>query len=239
MPSFFDRNMAARHGSFFRMKLSSASTKGLVFLALAVAVACLVPVMRVAAETPALSRAQALAALKKSEPEERRRGALGLAVAGRMDDTPALIAALRDPDEPVRAIAEQALWAVWSRSGDARVDELFRRGVAQMSEKRFPEAIATFTRIIELKPDFAEGWNKRATVYYLAGDYRHSLADCGEVMKRNPQHFGALSGYGQIYLQLDEPGKALEYFRRALEVNPNLEGVQAAIERLEALEARR
>jgi tetratricopeptide (TPR) repeat protein len=236
-PFFFDSRPTAGHASFFRMKLSSASPKGLILLALAVA--CLIPAMPVAAETPALSRAQALAALRKSEPEERRRGALGLAMAGRMDDAPALIAALRDPDEPVRAIAEQALWAVWSRSGNARVDDLFKRGVAQMSEKRFPEAIATFTRIIELKPDFAEGWNKRATAYYLAGDYRHSLADCDEVMKRNPQHFGALSGYGQIYLQLDEPEKALEYFRRALEVNPNLEGVQAAIDRLEAFEARR
>src|SRR5690349_5522572 len=144
------------------MKLSSASPKGLILLALAVE--CLIPAMPVAAETPALSRAQALAALRKSEPEERRRGALGLAMAGRMDDAPALIAALRDPDEPVRAIAEQALWAVWSRSGDARVDDLFKRGVAQKCEKRFPEAIATFTRIIELKHDFDVGWKLRSAV---------------------------------------------------------------------------
>jgi tetratricopeptide (TPR) repeat protein len=139
----------------------------------------------------------------------------------------------------VRGTAEEALWAVWSRSGDARVDQLLRRGISEMNGEHFGEAIATFTRIIELKPDFAEGWNKRATVYYLAGDYRHSLADCDEVIKRNPQHFGALSGYGQIYLQLDQPERALEYFRRALEVNPNLDGVQATIDRLEALEVRR
>jgi tetratricopeptide (TPR) repeat protein len=212
------------------MKLSKASIKGLI--ALLIALACLIPAMPPAAEPP--SREQALAALAKSDPQERRRGALGLAAAGRMDDAPALVAALRDPDALVRAIAEQALWAVWSRSGDERIDDLFRRGVSEMNDERFSEAIATFTRVIQLRPDFAEGWNKRATVYYLAGEYRHSLADCDEVIRRNPQHFGALSGYGQIYLQLDEPDKALEYFRRALAVNPNLDGVQTAIDRLEA-----
>jgi tetratricopeptide (TPR) repeat protein len=108
-----------------------------------------------------------------------------------------------------------------------------------MGAEHLGDAIATFTRVIELKPDFAEAWNKRATAYFLAGDYRRSLADCDEVIKRNPDHFGALSGYGQIYLQLDQPEKALEYFRRALEINPNLDGVQAMIERLEQIEARR
>ncbi len=212
------------------MMLSKASIKGLI--ALLIALACLIPAMPPAAEPP--SREQALAALAKSDPQERRRGALGLAAAGRMDDAPALVAALRDPDALVRAIAEQALWAVWSRSGDERIDDLFRRGVSEMNDERFSEAIATFTRLIQLRPEFAEGWNKRATVYYLAGEYRRSLADCDEVIRRNPQHFGALSGYGQIYLQLEEPDKALEYFRRALAVNPNLDGVHTAIDRLEA-----
>jgi tetratricopeptide (TPR) repeat protein len=219
------------------MRLSKVAMKRLVLLVLAIA--CLVPAMPAAAEPDRPSRAQALAALKRTDADERRRGALGLAIVGRMEDAPTLIIALRDTDERVRVVAEQALWAVWSRSGDARVDELFARGVAQMGEQRLPEAIATFTRVIELKPDFAEGWNKRATAYFLAGEFRRSLKDCGEVVKRNPQHFGVLSGYGQIYLELDQPEKALEYFRRALEVNPNLEGVQGLAERLDSMIVRR
>jgi tetratricopeptide (TPR) repeat protein len=220
------------------MRLSKVAMKRLVLLVLAIA--CLVPAMPAAAAEPDRpSRTQALAALKRTDADERRRGALGLAIVGRMDDAPTLIIALRDTDERVRVVAEQALWAVWSRSGDARVDELFARGVAQMGEQRLPEAIATFTRVIELKPDFAEGWNKRATAYFLAGEFRRSLKDCGEVVKRNPQHFGVLSGYGQIYLELDQPEKALEYFRRALEVNPNLEGVQGLAERLDSMIVRR
>ncbi len=219
------------------MKLSKVAMKRLVLLALAIA--CLVPAMPAAAEPERPSRTAALAALKKSDAEERRRGARGLAIVGRMEDAPKLIAALRDADERVRAVAELALWAVWSRSGDARVDDLFSKGVAEIGEQRFPEAIATFTRIIELKPGFAEGWNKRATAYFLAGEFRRSLMDCDEVIKRNPQHFGVLSGYGQIYLRLDQPEKALEYFRRALAVNPNLEGVQGLAERLDSMIVRR
>ncbi len=219
------------------MKLSKVAMKRLVLLALAIA--CLVPAMPAAAEPERPSRTAALAALKKSDAEERRRGARGLAIVGRMEDAPKLIAALRDADERVRAVAEQALWAVWSRSGNARVDDLLSRGVAEMGEQRFPEAIATFTRIIELKPGFAEGWNKRATAYFLAGEFRRSLMDCDEVIKRNPQHFGVLSGYGQIYLRLDQPEKALEYFRRALAVNPNLEGVQGLAEKLDSIIVRR
>ena len=220
------------------MKVPRASIKTLVLLA--IALACLTPALpAAAADPPRMSRAQALAALKNADPEERRRGALGVGLMGRPADAPALVAALRDSDDTVRAIAEEALWTVWSRSGDARVDELFKRGVSEMNAERFREAIATFTKVIEIKPDFAEGWNKRATAYYLAGDYRRSLADCDEVIKRNPQHFGALSGYGQIYLRLDQPDKALEYFRRALAVNPNLNGVPALIERLEELDVQR
>jgi len=219
------------------MKLSKVSIKRLILLA--IAVACVVPAMPAAAEPERPSRTEALAALKKSDADDRRRGAHDLAAVGRMDDAPALIAALRDADERVRVVAEEALWAVWSRSGDARVDELFKRGVAQMGEQRFPDAIATFTRIIELKPGFAEGWNKRATAYFLAGEYRRSLKDCDEVIKRNPQHFGVLSGYGQNYLQLEQPEKALEYFRRALAVNPNLDGVQALAEKLDSMIVRR
>jgi tetratricopeptide (TPR) repeat protein len=178
-------------------------------------------------------RTEALAALDSPVPQERARAVVALAKTGRMADVPALVARLRDDQPAVRGLAEQAVWAVWSRSGDPEVDRLFARGVAEMESQEFASAIATFTRIIELKPEFAEGWNKRATVYFLVGDYRRSLADCDEVMRRNPYHFGALAGYGQIYLHLDDYEKSLEYFRRALAVNPNLEGVRTLIDALE------
>jgi len=186
-----------------------------------------------------LGREAALQALKSPDVAQRERGVVGLARNGRMADAPVLVAALRDPDESVREAAEQALWIVWSRSGNAQVDKLFAQGLEEMNGGRFDDGIATFTRVIELAPEFAEGWNKRATLYFITGEYRKSLADCDQVMKRNPAHFGALAGYGQIYLRLDDPERALEYFKRALAVNPNMGSVEAAVQVLERAIAQR
>jgi tetratricopeptide (TPR) repeat protein len=178
----------------------------------------------------------AVAALRDAaSTEARRRGAQELAETGVMADVPDLVRALRDADAVVRALAENALWRVWSRSGDPEIDRLFALGVEQMSQRQLEAAVESFTRIIERRPDFAEGWNKRATAYFLQGDLERSLADCDEVLKRNPYHFGVLSGYGMIYLQRDEPTRALSYFERALAVNPNLHSVEEAVEGLRHL----
>jgi tetratricopeptide (TPR) repeat protein len=149
-----------------------------------------------------------------------------------MDDVPVLVKALRDPDPLVRGLAERALWEVWSRSGDDETDRLLAEGIEQMSARENADAVETFTRVIARRPEFAEGWNKRATVYYLAGEYEKSLADCDEVIKRNPYHYGALSGYGMIHLQLGEPERALAYFERALAINPNLKMVEETVQAL-------
>jgi tetratricopeptide (TPR) repeat protein len=185
------------------------------------------------------SRAAALAMLESPDPDARQRAAVWLAQVGKMDDVPALMAKLRDPDENVRAIAERAIWVLWSRSGDAQTDALFVRGIEQMNVGEFREGIATFSRVIERAPEFAEGWNKRATLYFLVGEFERSLRDCDEVIKRNPNHFGALAGYGQIYVQLDDYERALDYFRRALAVNPNLDGVEFQVRLLERVLAER
>ena len=199
---------------------------------LVLALALAVPAGAPAQTATPLTREQALAGLGRSDLEAGRQAAAWMGEVGRMEDVPALVKVLRDPDPVVRALAEHALWQVWSRSGDSEIDRLFQQGVAQMTQRDGPAAIATFSRIIEKRPEFAEGWNKRATVYFLMGEYEKSLADCDEVVKRNPSHFGALSGYGQIYLQLNQPDRALAYFERALAVNPNLEQVEQVIEEL-------
>ena len=181
---------------------------------------------------PPVTREQALQNITKGDVEARRQAAAWLGDLGTVADASALLTALRDADEVVLGLAEHSLWQVWSRSGDPEIDALFQLGVEQMSHGDAPAAIQTFTAIIQKKPDFAEGWNKRATIYYLVGEYEKSLRDCDEVMKRNPQHWGALAGYGQIYLALDKPERALEYFQKALAVNPNLRNVEAAVAEL-------
>ena len=185
-----------------------------------------------AADTQA-TRLQAVRALASADIATRRAAAGQLGEVGRMADVAALVKALRDRDEETRVIAEAAIWGIWGRSGDAEIDALYARGLELMNVGAAGEAIKTFSLIISKKPDFAEGWNKRATLYYSVGEYQKSLHDCDEVIKRNPLHFGALAGYGLIYVQMDQPERALVYFKRALRINPNMHGVAQNIELLE------
>ena len=186
-----------------------------------------------------LTRPQALAQLEADSPPIRREAIVRLGEIGTMPDVQPLIRALRDPDEEARARAERAIWRIWSRSGKPEVDALYRIAMDEVERGDLDKAIETFTQVIKLDPSFAEAWNKRATLHFLAGDLRKSLADCDEVLKRNPQHFGALAGYAQIHVQLENYEKALDYARRAVAVNPNLEGTRELIEALEATIAER
>ncbi len=188
-----------------------------------------------AAQSQGISREQAVQSLSHADAQARRDAASRLGEVGTMAEVPPLVGALRDIDADARDQAEQALWRIWARSGDPEADRLYQTGIEQMNAGDLQQGIFTFTRIVELKPDFAEGWNKRATLYFLVGDLRKSLADCDEVMKRNPYHFGALSGYALIYTRLEYYDRALEYSRRALAINPNLVGVRQNVELLERL----
>jgi tetratricopeptide (TPR) repeat protein len=132
------------------------------------------------------------------------------------------LAALRGDDVAQAARAAGILWEMWHRSGDARFDGLLKEGIAAMQREDLPAADATFTRLIDEAPAFAEGWNKRATVRYMADDYAASIADCRETLARNPNHFGALSGQGLCHLMLGQFREAAELFRRTLAVHPHL-----------------
>jgi len=186
-----------------------------------------------------LTRPQALAQLEADAPPARREAIVRLGEIGTMPDVQPLIRALRDPDEEARARAERAIWKIWSRSGKPEVDALYQIGMDDVERGDIDKAIETFTQVIKLDPSFAEAWNKRATIYFLSGELRKSLADCDEVLKRNPQHFGALAGYAQIHVRLENYEKALDYARRAVAVNPNLDGTRELIEALEAVIAER
>jgi tetratricopeptide (TPR) repeat protein len=187
------------------------------------------------AQAEELGREQAARSLVDANAQTRRDAASRLGEVGTMADVPLLVKALRDDDEETRIQAEQALWHIWARSGDPEVDRLYATGIEQMTAGELEKSIATFTRIIELKPGFAEGWNKRATLYFIVGEFRKSLSDCDEVMKRNPYHFGALAGYAQIYARLGYYQRALDYSRRALAINPNLHQIRSNIDELEQL----
>jgi tetratricopeptide (TPR) repeat protein len=192
------------------------------------------------AAAPPAEQAALLERLRNGAVEERRLAAERLGEIGDDGATTALVQALRDPDSTVRSEAHDSLWAIWHRSGDPAIDHLLAQGIALMQSGRLPESVAVFSDVIARAPAFAEGWNKRATAYYLMGELDRSLADCEEVVKRNPVHFGALSGFGLIYLQKEDLPRAAEYFEKALAVDPTLTQVEAVLEQIrEVLRQRR
>jgi tetratricopeptide (TPR) repeat protein len=207
----------------------------LIGCALAASTALALPAFPQAVE----NRDGAIAALRNADPETRLQGIVWIAKNGRFADADLLHERLRDEEPILRQVAEQGLWALWSRSGDPETDRLLASGTETMGRGAYTEAIDVFSEVIQRAPDFAEGWNKRATAYFLAGEYRKSIADCEQVFKRNPKHFGALSGNGQNWLALGELDKSREYLQRALEVNPNMDGVAGMIRKIDAFKQQR
>jgi tetratricopeptide (TPR) repeat protein len=180
-----------------------------------------------------MSHDQAVQALKADEPAQRAAAIERLAEIGTMSDADIVAARLLDEHEEIRELASLAIWHIWSRSGDAAIDQLFKKGLEQMMQEQLADALVTFSDIIRRKPGFAEGWNKRATVLFMLGRDDESLSDCEEALRRNRNHFGALSGMAQIHLRRGDPEKALRAYQRALQVNPNLHGGIAMLKMLD------
>ena len=103
-------------------------------------------------------------------------------------------------------------------------------GTQRMNSRRYPEALLIFSQITENFPRYAEGWNKRATLYYMLGSFEESIADIEKTLELEPRHFGALSGLGLVYLQQDELGKARQAFEDLIAVHPNSRNAQENLE---------
>jgi len=129
---------------------------------------------------------------------------------------------------------EQGIWEQWTMVPDLAQRELMLRGIAEMSQQELENAVATFTRLIEVAPDLSEAWNKRATVHWLRGNFPASIADICETVKREPRHFGAYSGLGMIRAQMGEHARAAAAFELARKWNPHIVGLDAEIERQKA-----
>lgn len=154
--------------------------------------------------------------------------------AGRAADLDSLFAQLKEADAPEAARLEREIWNEWSKSGSPAMDLLLKRGRDAMAAGDTQAAIEHLTALTDHAPDFAEGWNARATAYFQAGELGPSVNDIAKTLTLNPRHFGALSGLGMIFEQLDQPEKALEAYKAALAIHPHLQGVIEAVERLEA-----
>jgi tetratricopeptide (TPR) repeat protein len=122
------------------------------------------------------------------------------------------------------------IWIIWRKVNSENADTLMDKGIRDMSLQRYDQALATFNKVVEIAPTYAEGWNKRATLLFLMGEYVGSVADIKRTLALEPRHFGAWSGLGLIHTDLDNDAAALRAFEQALEINPHLPGARHNIE---------
>ena len=132
----------------------------------------------------------------------------------------------------------QAIWETWTASQDPALDALMARGLGQMQVRDLDGAIATFTALIEKAPDFAEAWNKRATVYWMRGDHDASVADIQKTVALEPRHFGAWSGLGMIFEEREQYEPAIRAYEECLKHNPHAGGLRPHTDELKRKAAR-
>lgn len=144
-----------------------------------------------------------------------------------------LFAQLKTAPAPNAARAlEGQIWGIWLKTPHGTAQTLLNKGIERMQAGDLATALAAFTHVVDAAPDFAEGWNKRATVYYLMEDFEASLKDIVKTLELEPRHFGALSGRGLIQVRLRNPKAALEAFEAALEHHPQAAGAKSNAEAL-------
>lgn len=158
--------------------------------------------------------------------EERRPAA---SMPARLD---ALFERLADPDLTDAEDVEDAIWSVWTEHHDEAAGEVVERAIAALGRKQFDIAETRLTSLVELHPDYAEAWNKRATLYFLVGRDEESVADIARTLKLEPRHYGAICGFAQLCLKRGDRAGALASFEAALRINPHLTQIREAAQQL-------
>ena len=147
---------------------------------------------------------------------------------------------LKRAESPIAAAPiEELIWQIWMEHADSSIEGMMQLGIQQMNAGDASAALATFDRLVEAAPDFAEAWNKRATIHYLLGNNAASEADIVKTLQLEPYHFGALSGRGLVLIAQGKFEEARNAFSRALEVHPNMTAVKNNIDQINAYLSRR
>jgi len=136
------------------------------------------------------------------------------------------------PNEASAKAIEERIWALWLISGSDTCNLLMARAKLATDAKDYDLALRLLSAIVAIKPDYVEGWNRRATLYYMKDDYAHAIADIGKVLTLEPRHFGALSGLGQMLQEIGDDKDALEAYRKALAIDPHLEHIPELVKTL-------
>jgi tetratricopeptide (TPR) repeat protein len=115
---------------------------------------------------------------------------------------------------------EDKIWEIWSATGDPKLDQLMISSSDAMERGDYTVSLKDVDQILKAKPDFAEGWNRRATIHYLMGNYEDAITDIDRTLELEPRHFGALSGLGLTNMKLGRDAAAADAFRRLLSIDP-------------------
>ena len=113
------------------------------------------------------------------------------------------------------------IWDIWHETNDVSIEEDFFRGIESMQTRDLIKSVSFFTKVVEKKPDFAEGWNKRATAYFMMGEFDKSMLDINQTLKLEPRHFGALDGMGLIFMHSQQYSEAIKIYNQMLKIFPN------------------
>jgi len=167
------------------------------------------------------------------ERKTRRAAVMALGFLSDFESNAVLGAALHDEDRAVRTIAENSIRTSWRASGSESQRRMLAALLRLNSSQQYEKAVRAATELIEQAPSLAEAWNQRAIAYYNLSRFIESIRDCHQALELNAYHFDAATGMGQCHLQLGNHRGALESFRRAVRLNPSLEGVRAGIAYLE------
>ena len=163
----------------------------------------------------------------------RRAATMAVGFLGDYRQNAILGRALSDSDRGVRLLADSGIRQLWRRDGNRRQQDMLARLCRLNQNDQYEQSIVAATELIDQAAHFAEAWNQRAVAYFALQQFEDAANDCHQTLELNAYHFGALVGMGHCYLQLEEPVAALENFRRALVLNPDLEDVRGRIEKLE------
>jgi tetratricopeptide (TPR) repeat protein len=136
------------------------------------------------------------------------------------------------PDADTAKQVENRIWALWLASGSDTANLLMTRAKAAIDAKDLDLAIKLLDAIVEIKPDYIEAWNRRATLHYMRKDFGKSMEDIRQVLIREPRHFAAISGLGMILQEFGDEKRALDAFRRALAIHPHLQKIPDLVKSL-------
>ena len=136
------------------------------------------------------------------------------------------------PDADTAKQVEARIWALWIASGSDTANLLMSRVKTATDANDLDLALKLLDALVKLKPDYVEAWNRRATIHYLRKEFSQSMQDIRQVLSREPRHFGAMSGLGMILQEFGEDKQALEVFRKALEIHPNLQRIPDLVKTL-------